>query len=197
MMKSMLQRRRLQPLCDDINGAARQTRFAGHTAGSPFVRERQRTSVRRVTIFPFFSCANASHLTAHKKRAVQVGRPKSREETPKEGYGMPSEAQRCRTAKYQLRFPERKVQKLQSCHYGAEERFGSIMASEKPVPQDIGAKKRPFERANGPSLGRKRPYWAAVAKKCFRETACFLCACSPQAATSGIFCVRVYSEYDA
>ena len=41
---------------------------------------------------------------------------------------MPSEAQRCRTAKYPLRFPERKVQKLQSCHYGAEEQFESSEA---------------------------------------------------------------------
>ncbi len=36
---------------------------------------------------------------------------------------MPSEAWRCRTAKYRLRISERKVQKLQSCHYGLEEQI--------------------------------------------------------------------------
>jgi hypothetical protein len=55
-----------------------------------------------------------------KKGPSRYGRPKSREETPKEGCNIPSEAQACRTAKYRLGIPEKKVQKMQSCHYGGE-----------------------------------------------------------------------------
>src|SRR5690606_5315234 len=143
---------------------------------------------RRARQIVFIFCAlKGRNRRWTKKGPSRCGRPKSREETPKEGCDRPSAARRCRTAKYRMGIPERKVQKLQSCHYRREGQYKSNFAQVFPGDvrpcQDIGVKKRPFERANGPSLGRKRPYWAAVAKKCFIETADFVCACSRKAAT--------------
>jgi hypothetical protein len=71
---------------------------------------------------------------------------------------------------------------MQSCHYSGE---GQI--EFRALPSVILTEKRPFERANGPSLGRKRPYWAAGAKNCFFESAGFVCACSHHAATYAFF----------
>jgi hypothetical protein len=101
-----------------------------------------------------------------KKKAVRNERPKSREETPKEGYDK------------QARLADVAMQKLRmqrtnnNCNYCIAPRTLTqgchetvfLVVFQTPRCLADWPEKRPSE-TNGPSLGRKRPKWATIAAK--------------------------------
>ncbi len=141
-----------------------------------------------------------AHPAPKRKKGRPVGRPKSREETPKEGCGRRAE------------LSDAAPQNMNAAHKEGKCNFcrAAITAALSGYAADAGLKveatrfrcrhshrKRPFVRANGPSLGRKRPDWAAMAKKCFSETASLVCSCSPRAATQVFPCIGLYCDRGA
>src|SRR5690606_38392399 len=88
-----------------------------------------------------------------------------------EGCGRPSRARRCRTAKYRMAFPERKVQKLQSCHYRVEGQYKSgwcagFLRTTLPAPASDGCQKEAVRASERPKSREETPVLGCGAKKC-------------------------------
>jgi hypothetical protein len=117
----------------------------------------------------------------HKKRAVRHNeRPKSREETPKEGCDA-HKVCLCRSAQSIMR---RIIDNCVFCRAGAEKMQSPRDWKNRLSPQNstlaLGFRviKKGRPATDGPSLGRKRPSRATIAPRCERAQSRLRCAAS-------------------
>ena len=144
--------RQTASLGDDIRAATRQTEVA-RPQWAPLQRQQACGLIR---YFPrTFRALSRRACDKMKKRAVQ------RVDGPSLGRKRPRRARQSErgSAMSQCKISEAdqswEVQKLQSCHNGGGTQVGFRWSAGPEAGPP--AKKRPFERANGPSPGRKRP----------------------------------------
>ena len=187
----MLQRGNLQAPEAAIRAAMRQPRSMSHTC-----RPLQHLQARPHTLFLLrFPCATAPQAEhPRKKGRPGYGRPKSREETPKEGKRRGERGSAMSHCKNIVgRDQKGKCKKCRAAITAAGIRrptCGAGPMCPSHQKEAVRASERPKSREETPVMG-------CGGEALILETADLVCPCSRRAATYCVIFARVYGEYDA